>query len=153
VEAYGTQDVELWWDPPEHPGAPFTFKIPYRAEGRRSFTPERDVLWLQDALPVGASWEDEEGLEESSWSFAARNSFVVTASGRPVSPRFSGAIIPLTGTVIVWAWIPFGKVPEALWLEFHDGTGWVRSAYWGMDLFAPFSKGTDHVYMGELPSP
>lgn len=151
--AQGMRDVELSWEPPEHLGVPFTFKVTYLAQERRSFEPERDVLWLQDALPVGAFWEDDQGLETMPWSFATRESFRVTAEAGAASPRFAGATIPLVGSVIIWAWVPPGKAPEALWIELHDGEGWVRSAYWGMDLFAPFSKGTERIYMGEIPSP
>jgi len=151
--ALGTRDVQLNWEPPQHLGVPFTFKIPYLLGGQRSFEPSRDIVWLQDALPLGASWQDVSGLQDSSWTFASEHSFLVSASEGYASPRFHGALIPLSETVIVWVWIPPGKVPEALWLEFHDGQDWIRSAYWGMDIFAPYPKGTDHVYMGEVPSP
>jgi len=153
LTAHGTSVMALSWKPPAQIGAPLTFKIPFIQGGQSSFVPSRDVIWFQGTLPIGASWQDTSGLDVSGWAFGADHSFVVTAESGYAAPRFAGSIMPLEGTVIAWVWIPSGQVPEALWMEFHDGNGWVRSAYWGMDIFAPYPKGTDHVYMGEVPSP
>jgi hypothetical protein len=110
--------------------------------------------WYNDTPPHGATWEGHwqwhpdlfDGNGHSVMPFAGPHShgFHSDPIGCPVEP---GDIL------FADVFLAANVMPEAIMLEWHDGTSWEHRAYWGADLIDRGQPGTSgRRHMGDLPT-
>ena len=123
-------------------------------EAEAPVAPGTDTVWIEDALPAGAS-------PSGTWVWDPAKSVSGTQSHTepPVAGMhqhyFTGAnpgLTPATGEVLfTYILINPCDPPREVMLQWNDGT-WEHRAYWGEDLISGGTNGTNsRRRMGDLP--
>ena len=120
-----------------------------------------DTVWVEDALPTGATGYGDGG---DSWTWISSNPAPVSGSSAHQSNIASGMhqhyFTGATATMAVssgdklfaYVYLDPGNMPSEVMLQWNDGTGWEHRAYWGTDSIAWGTNGTaSRRYMGSLP--
>lgn len=149
--------VKLAWDEPLFKGAPATFKvIPEFEDGfapMSTRTAQQDLVWVDDELPEGAIWLNQDGLSLSNYCRHGTNSFKVSAESGSVEPRFVNAP-EISGHIIVWVYIQEDSVPDAFWFTLINNKGEERRLFWAQNRFKNDVLGEkEKRYCEELPVP
>jgi hypothetical protein len=126
-----------------------------------------EVVWVNDALPVGATPE----VVDDVWNWVSSNPTPFNGqlahqtyfggSGDPVQFRahsFSGVNVPISiapGDVL-FAYVYLDPIytPSEIILQWNDGDGWEHRAFWGNNFITLGTTGTEsRRFMGGLPAP
>ena len=145
--------VKLKWDEPLFKGVPATFKIIPEFESIPVESAEPDIIWIDDELPEGATWVNQNGLSVSSYCRHGNQSFKITAENGTVEPKFVNAP-EISGHIIVWVYIENELIPDAFWLTLVDNEGNERRLFWAQNKFKNSVLGEkEKRYCEELPVP
>jgi hypothetical protein len=132
-----------------------------KAESAESEAPGRaDYVWIDDALPNGASpqgdgpWEFVANTDAPD--FGGRRALRITAKG--LKQRFFDNAarklkIGKGDTLFADVYIDSSNPPQELMLQWHTKGGWSHRAYWGENLIDWGADGTPaRLRMGDLPA-
>ena len=150
-----TNGVQLQWDNPLIDGYPITIKpVPVGSDQQEKYTPSPDVAWLNDYLPDGSSWIDQQGMEVSDFRYHGDTSIKITSTNGTVEPSFSGATTTMPeGYIVAWIYLDKDNVPDSFWFSFYDN-GWEHSHYWSKDRKSDGEIGSEsRLFIEELPTP
>lgn len=132
---------------------------------QQSVAPSPEVVWVNDALPVGATPD----VVDDVWNWVSSNPAPFNGqlahrtyfgnSGDPVRFRahsFSGASVPMSinpGDVLfAYVYLDPTYTPDEIILQWNDGDGWEYRAYWGGNFVDLGITGTEsRRFMGALP--
>lgn len=127
-----------------------------------SVSSTNDVVWIDDALPAGATADAGGG---DSWSWISSNPTPElgkqahqSAIGSGVHQHFfSGATTPLQVNVgdklYTYVYIDPANPPTEVMLQWNDGTSWEHRAFWGANTVAWGTSATPSLYnMGTIPA-
>jgi hypothetical protein len=145
---YGNH-IRLSWEEPAS-GMPYVFKVTEAG----SANPLPDTLWLNDALPSGASWIDSTGISwDESRKISSLRSIRIIEQDLSIHPRIDISNPMPPGFIIVWAYLDPDHPPISFWLEFKDENLWEHRIYWGQNK-CPFGKNgtSSRAYGGALPT-
>lgn len=150
-----TNGVQLQWDNPLIDGYPITIKpVPVGSDQQEKYAPSPDVAWLNDYLPDGSSWIDQQGMEVSDFRYHGDTSIKITSTNGTVEPSFSGATTTMPeGYIVAWIYLDKDNVPDSFWFSFYDN-GWEHSHYWSKDRKPDGEIGSEsRLFIEELPTP
>lgn len=113
-----------------------------------------DRVWFDDKLPPGAQVDGE-------WQWERKAHGRVAHTEAPADGThqhwFHGAAQGFTvqpgETLFAYVYLPAEHRPEAVMLQWHDGTDWDHRAYWGRDVIQHGRGDTSgHRHAGPLPA-
>jgi hypothetical protein len=120
-----------------------------------------DTVWVEDALPAGATPASSEpwewiGAEPAPFSGIRALRSPITAGLHQYA--FTGATAALRvnpgDMLFAYAYLDPDNAPSEIMLQWQDGTDWEHRAYWGTNAIDLGVDGTDsRRYMGPLPAP
>lgn len=122
--------------------------------------PATDVVWVDDAIPAGASvhatWPGGSWIWDTAQKAAGTQSSTDPRNNVGHYHRFEGATTPFpieTGdTLVAYVLLDPCDPPGEVMLAFREGTSWEHRAYWGYDLLAVGTNDTEsRRRMGDLP--
>lgn len=119
------------------------------------------VIWVDDALPAGA-WGAASGGDQWTWVTSNPTPYSGTRAHQSALVSgmhyhyFSGATSTLqinAGDILVtYVFLDPSSPPQEVLLQWYDGSSWAHAAYWGANLIAWGTNGTDSQRpMGALP--
>jgi hypothetical protein len=115
--------------------------------------PER--VWFEDRLPAGAhpggawKWDEARGRPAHTETPAPR---AIGLYGHWFQETPAGFEVGAEDKLFAYLYIPRGAEPQAVMLEWNDGTSWEHRAYWGADVIHRGQPGTPACQaMGPLP--
>jgi YD repeat-containing protein len=119
-----------------------------------------DSVWVEDALPLGAtaggdySWNWVSASPAPFSGALAHQSAVVAGMHQHY---FSGATssLPINDgeSFFVYVYLDPANLPSEIMLQWNDGGGWEHRAYWGANNISSGVNGTDsRRYLGPLPT-
>jgi hypothetical protein len=119
------------------------------------------VVWIEDALPVGAGI----GGDFEGWNWINANPAPYSGASAHQSNIFGGihqhyffnAATPLTlgagDKLVTYIYLDPANLPNEVMLQWNDGTSWEHRAYWGANYIDWGADATDgRRYMGALPA-
>lgn len=111
-----------------------------------------EEAWFGDSVPTGASpggtWE---------WSTLRRRPVhtepaSIGTYGHWFQGDPKGLVIRPGDVLFAYVWVPEGREPKMIALEWHDGEGWEHRAYWGADHLRDGKPKTPSRFLaGPLP--
>ncbi len=114
-----------------------------------------DRVWFDDKLPAGAQME-------GSWSwdrkFHGKIAHTEPAADGTHQHWFQSAtqgfVVQSGESLFAYVYLVPEHLPEAIMLQWHDGTDWEHRAYWGADAIKLHGRGDTpgHRHMGPLPA-
>jgi uncharacterized repeat protein (TIGR01451 family) len=120
-----------------------------------------EIVWLDDALPPGATARSDNDV----WQWVNSNPAPILGNGAHQSKiaagmhqhQFDGATLKLpvnAGDILyTYVFIDPDHVPKEIMLQWHDGTSWEHRAYWGEDRISFGANGTNsRRRMGSIPT-
>ncbi|HYP00527.1 MAG TPA: hypothetical protein VER76_10095, partial [Pyrinomonadaceae bacterium] len=123
-------------------------------------TPPGDVVWVEDAVPAGAST----AADNDSWNWVSSSPAPFSGTSAHQSSIYGGwhqhHFFDATNTLAVspgdmlftYVYLDPANPPSELMLQWNDGT-WEHRAYWGANNIPWGTDGTNsRRYMGALPA-
>jgi hypothetical protein len=109
--------------------------------------------WVEGKLPVGSS-------QGGTWAWQEQDKRSVHTEPAGVGTNSHwfqadpvGHGVGAGDVLFAYAYVPAGKSPRSILLEWHDGDGWEHRAFWGQDTIREGKPGTpSRCRAGDLPA-
>src|SRR5262245_1669008 len=124
-----------------------------------------EMIWADDALPAGAIWATDGGVNSEGWSWVgyspSPHSGAVSSQSAiaPVLHQhwFSGASQTLQvnagDKLYAYVYLDPANTPSEVMLQWYENGSWDHRAYWGANNISWGTDGTEsRRYMGPLPA-
>lgn len=117
---------------------------------------EKEQVWLDGALPAGAqpqgvwTWEKHAGRQVH---IGRPPTGSVAPAGHLFQNAAHGLLVGSKDTLFAYVYLPVEQMPQAIMLEWFDGSNWEHRAYWGSAKIARGQPGQPSCRaMGPLPA-